>query len=71
MCTAILNGRSVGNHRVFLTLLGGGAFGNETHWIIDGMTRALKLYRNWHIEVAIVSYSVSHRDVRQLVAQFP
>jgi hypothetical protein len=71
MCTAILNAQSTGNHRVFLTLLGGGAFGNETHWITDGITRALKLYGNWTIEVAIVSYGVSNRDVRQLVEQFP
>jgi len=71
ICTAILNGRSTGNHRVFLTVLGGGVFGNETHWITDGITRALKLYQDWNIEVAIVSYGVSKGYVRQLVEQFP
>jgi hypothetical protein len=71
MCTAILNAQSTGANRMFLTLLGGGAFGNETHWITDGITRALRLYGNWNIEVAIVSYGVSNRGVRQLVEQFP
>jgi hypothetical protein len=71
ICPAILNGRSTGNNRVFLTLLGGGAFGNETHWITEGIKRALKLYNDWNIEVVIVSYGVSKRYVRQLVAQFP
>ena len=71
ICTAILNGRSTGNNRVFLTLLGGGAFGNETNWITEGIKRALKLYEDWNIEVAIVSYGVSKGYVRQLVEQFP
>ena len=71
ICTAILNGRSTGNNRVFLTLLGGGAFGNETNWITEGVKRALKLYEDWNIEVAIVSYGVSKGYVRQLVEQFP
>jgi hypothetical protein len=71
ICTAILNGRSTGNRRVFLTLLGGGAFGNETHWITESITRALKLYQAWNIEVVIVSYGVSRGYVRQLVEQFP
>ncbi len=30
ICTAILNAMSHGRNRLFLTLLGGGAFGNET-----------------------------------------
>lgn len=70
ICTAILNWLSTGNNRVFLTLLGGGAFGNETNWITEGIKRALKLYEDWNIEVAIVSYGVSKGYVRQLVEQF-
>jgi hypothetical protein len=30
ICAAILNASSTGNNRSFLTLVGGGAFGNET-----------------------------------------
>ena len=71
ICTAILNWLSTGNNCVFLTLLGGGAFGNETNWITEGVKRALKLYEDWNIEVAIVSYGVSKGYVRQLVEQFP
>ncbi|HXH11316.1 MAG TPA: hypothetical protein VNP04_16335 [Alphaproteobacteria bacterium] len=71
ICTAILNWHSTGNNHVFLTLLGGGAFGNKIHWITEGLTRALKLYKDWNIEVAIVSYGVSNEHVRQLIEQFP
>ncbi len=70
LCTAILNWRTTGNHQVFLTLLGGGAFGNETNWIIDGINYALKRYQDWALDVVIVSYGESKGSVRQLVAQF-
>ena len=39
ICTAILNSVRNGNNRLFLTLLGGGAFGNETDWIVGGIQR--------------------------------
>jgi len=71
ICTAILNWLSTGNNRVFLTLLGGGAFGNETSWITESIKRALRLYEDWNIEVEIVSYGRSKEYVRQLVEQFP
>jgi len=70
ICTAILNGQRTGNKRVFLTLLGGGAFGNETQWITASIKRALKLYIDRDLEAAIVSYGASKRYVRQLVAEF-
>ena len=69
ICTAILNAISHGNNRVFLTLLGGGAFGNETDWIIGGIQRALHLYKHAELDVAIVSYGSSNPDIRQLVHQ--
>ncbi len=71
ICTAILNARSTGDNRVFLTLLGGGVFGNRTDWITDAIQRALKLYLDWDLDVAIVSYRSSKRAVRRLVEQFP
>jgi hypothetical protein len=70
ICAAILNAQRMGNKRVFLTLLGGGAFGNETRWIMDSIRRVLKLYKDWGIEVVIVSYGASKAYVQQLVAEF-
>jgi hypothetical protein len=60
ICTAILNAMSHGSNRLFLTLLGGGAFGNETAWIIGAIRRALKLYEDGDLDVAIVSYGSSN-----------
>ncbi len=70
ICTAILNSAQHGSNRVFLTLLGGGAFGNETDWILEGIERALNLHRHADLDVAIVSYGASNQYVRRLVSSF-
>jgi hypothetical protein len=70
ICTAILNSIRNGNNRVFLTLLGGGAFGNETEWILGGIQRALNLYKHVALDVAIVSRGSSKPCVEQLVDRF-
>jgi len=67
---AVLNAARTGNNRVYLTLLGGGAFGNEVAWITDSIERALRRYRNWGLDVAIVSYGRSKPPVRELVTRF-
>ncbi|WP_225912257.1 hypothetical protein [Nostoc flagelliforme] len=70
ICVAILNSMKNRNNRLFLTLLGGGAFGNETDWIIGGIQRALNLYKHIDLDVAIVSYGSSKQYVQQLVNQY-
>ena len=70
ICTAILNAQTNGNNRLFLTLLGGGAFGNATDWITDSIARALNLYRDIDLGVAIVSYGSSKPFVQKLVENF-
>jgi hypothetical protein len=69
LCAAIPNSATDGDNRVFLTLLGGGVFGNQTEWIIDAILRALKLYQGTDLEVAIVSFGSSRREIQQLLDQ--
>jgi len=69
ICAAILNSTKNGNNKLFLTLLGGGAFGNETAWIVNGIQRALSIYKHADLEVAIVSYGRSKPYVQQIVDQ--
>jgi len=69
ICTAILNAMGHGSNRLFLTLLGGGAFGNEPPWIIGGIQRALTLYNDVELDVAIVSYGSPNPYIQQLVSQ--
>lgn len=59
-----------GNNRVFLTLLGGGAFGNDRVWILDAIRGALELYRDTGLEIILVSYGRSDPHVRALAEEF-
>jgi hypothetical protein len=69
-CAAILNANKTGNNQLFLTLLGGGAFGNETPWIMKAISRALSLYQHVDLDVAIVSYGSSNRNIQTLIKQY-
>ncbi len=70
LCAAIENFANTGNNRLFLTLLGGGAFGNRGEWITDAIRRAINLYAHAPLEVAIVSYGASSPVVQQLTREF-
>jgi hypothetical protein len=70
LCAGILNAEETGNNKVYLTLLGGGAFGNPMPWIIQAIHRALERYRHVNLEVYIVSYRQSNQQVRDLISQF-
>jgi len=70
LCAGILNFINTGNNKVFLTLIGGGAFGNDISWIINAIRRALLKYQSIDLEVVIVSYSYSSSHVQELIRQF-
>ena len=63
-------GEESGSNRVFLTLLGGGAFGNPTEWILDAMFRALMLVQDAGLDVVVVSYGYSNSRVQDLIARY-
>jgi hypothetical protein len=54
------------NKNLFLTLLGGGAFGNDQQWILNAIARACELYREHDLNVMIVSYRRSNDSIRSL-----
>ena len=59
-----------GSQRVFLTRLGGGAFGNEAQWIDAAIRRALRQARGWPLDVRIVSYGEPDESLTQLACDF-
>ena len=67
ICAAILNSASGCSKNLFLTLLGGGAFGNRTDWIINSLRRALEIHRNADLKVSIVSYNSSMSSVQEMI----
>ncbi|MBF0442395.1 MAG: hypothetical protein HQK54_10865 [Oligoflexales bacterium] len=69
-CVALLNQLDTGVDKVFLTLLGGGVFGNESDWILSAIERSLKLFHLTSLDVAIVSYRSSNPQVQSLIRKF-
>lgn len=67
LCAAVLNAAHTGNRRTFLTLLGGGAFGNTPAWIASAIERTLELHQHSDLEIAIVSYGASSPIIQQLI----
>jgi hypothetical protein len=66
ICAGILNG----DDRVYLTLVGGGVFGNELEWIISAIERACLKYTDYDLDVKIVNYRAISGEVFALVDRF-
>jgi hypothetical protein len=56
MWAAVLNAQRGASNIVFLTLLGGGAFGNHGDWIFAALRPALQLTKAFNLDVRLVSY---------------
>lgn len=62
--------RPGGSNSVYLTLLGGGAFGNRREWITDAIRRALDSVRGYALDVCLVSYGHVPADLQALAADY-
>jgi hypothetical protein len=67
LLAARANAAVSGNRSVYLTLLGGGVFGNDDVWIYDAIGRALGAVGSAGLDVAIVSYGSANPGVTDLV----
>lgn len=70
LLAGLLNCRQTGCRSVFLTRLGGGAFGNNHRWINGAISRALTLMRDSELDVRIVSFGPVADDLVELVRPF-
>lgn len=68
LAAAVINSVRTGNRVVYLTLLGGGVFGNRDGWIIAAIERAFCKHAQHGLDVRIVSYTRSKPVVAQLVS---
>lgn len=64
---ALKNYEKTKNNKLFLTLLGGGAFGNDKKWIFGAIEKSIKKFANTPLDVKIVSYGASNYYVRQFI----
>ena len=66
----LINYQKTGCPKVFLTLVGGGAFGNEERWILESLFATLDRFRSAPLEVAIVSYREPNSGLKKFLADF-
>lgn len=65
-------GETIGPTKIYLTMVGGGAFGNEMEWIWDAMERAhnaIRLYHPVALEIYIVHYGDIHPGATDVVSR--
>ncbi len=67
----VLNARRGGSNIVLLTLLGGGAFGNDSDWIFDAIRRALTIASEFSLDVRIVSYGAPSNELHDFLNSIP
>jgi hypothetical protein len=58
------------NNKLFLTLVGGGVFGNPDSWLYDAIINNLKKFENSGLNVIFVSYGSSKDLVRKIITDF-
>ncbi len=66
ICAGILNE----DDKIYLTLVGGGVFGNELEWICSAIKRACEKYADYDLDIKIVNYSSISDEVLELVKRF-
>lgn len=59
----ILNMENNNSNSAYLTLVGGGAFGNEEYWILESMQKAIRKFKNVPLDIKIVSYGKSNPNL--------
>jgi hypothetical protein len=64
---ATLNARRGVSNIVLLTMLGGGAFGNDLSWIHAAIKRAVRRVGEFNLDIRIVSYGFPPSEMRALV----
>lgn len=65
---ALINFQKTGNPKVFLTLLGGGAFGNDADWVFDSIQTVLAQFAQSPLELIMVSYGQSNPRISELIS---
>jgi hypothetical protein len=66
-----LNAAATGNRKGYLTLLGGGAFGNPDRWIIEAIERSRQLFASLDLDLAVVSHGRRNPALRPLLDPSP
>ena len=66
---AVLNAQENSSNLVFLTQLGGGAFGNEPSWIHNALRRGLMCVKKLGLDVRLVSYGRPDQALERIATE--
>ena len=61
----MLNMEKNNSDLVYLTLVGGGVFGNEEYWILESMQKAIEKFKNVPLNIKIVNYGRSNLNLKK------
>jgi len=61
---ALRNLQMTGSNLLYLTLVGGGAFGNDENWILESIQKVVHQFKNVPLDVNFVSYGSSNARLR-------
>ncbi len=64
---ALKNYERTKNNKVFLTLIGGGVFGNKRDWIFDAIASSINKFSKTPLDIKIVSYGTSNPAITEFV----
>lgn len=67
--TGLINLQNTKSSQVFLTLVGGGAFGNDLYWIRKALVKTFKKFKNTPLDIKIVSYGQSNPMIQDLIEE--
>lgn len=65
--SALINYKKTKNNKVFLTLIGGGAFGNNIDWVYKAIRKAVLKFEKTPLDVKIVSFGISNDKTVELI----
>lgn len=66
---AVLNFKKYKSNKVFLTSVGGGAFGNQEYWILESMQQAIRKFQHVPFDIKVVSYGRSNQNLRNAIKE--
>ena len=68
--SAMINLEKTKSNKVFLTLVGGGAFGNDMDWILESLLKAIEKFKDMPLDVKIVSYGNSNALLKEAIKKY-
>lgn len=63
----LINYEKTGSNRIYLTLVGGGAFGNKKEWIINAIKETIIKFKKTPLDIRIVSFSEPDLEIRKMI----